>query len=77
MPNLDRFIEAQNRPHDGFESALRELSSTGKQRHWIWYIFPQLADLGHSSMSQRCEDGYPECQRTLQYLRDDNLGDQD
>src|SRR5262245_13082134 len=23
-----------------------------KRGHWIWYVFPQLAGLGHSSMSQ-------------------------
>lgn len=43
--NLQRFIDAQ----DGvFETALTELRSGRKQRHWMWFVFPQLAGLGHS-----------------------------
>lgn len=49
---LERFKEAQNRPGSGFDSALSELQAGGKQGHWIWYVFPQLAGLGGSSASQ-------------------------
>ncbi len=31
----------------------RELASGRKETHWIWFIFPQLAGLGHSSMCQK------------------------
>ncbi|HET7540785.1 MAG TPA: DUF1810 family protein, partial [Polyangiaceae bacterium] len=27
--------------------------TTGKQTHWIWYVFPQLAGLGHSAAARR------------------------
>jgi uncharacterized protein (DUF1810 family) len=43
--NLQRFVDAQ----EGiFESALAELKAGSKQSHWMWFIFPQLAGLGHS-----------------------------
>ena len=71
MSTLARFVDAQARPYDGFDAALRELSSTGKQRHWIWYVFPQLAGLGQSAMSQRYAiAGPPEAEG---YLRDSTL----
>ncbi|MDH3439373.1 MAG: DUF1810 domain-containing protein [Gammaproteobacteria bacterium] len=48
--NLSRFVEAQE--HD-YADALAELKRGKKSRHWIWYIFPQIAGLGYSEMSQR------------------------
>jgi len=53
MPNLNRYLEAQNDPHSGFAAALREIRAGGKQGHWIWYIFPQLAGLGYSALSRQ------------------------
>lgn len=48
--DLERFVEAQ----DGvYEYALDELRRGRKTRHWMWYVFPQVAGLGHSAMSQR------------------------
>jgi uncharacterized protein (DUF1810 family) len=42
---LARFLEAQ----DGiFEIALSELRAGSKRSHWMWYVFPQLAELGRS-----------------------------
>ena len=50
MPhNLQRFLSAQE--HDN-PIALREIQNGSKQNHWIWYIFPQIQGLGHSSMCQ-------------------------
>lgn len=48
MPNynLNRFIEAQK---DSFNYALSEIKSGQKKSHWMWYIFPQLKELGRSS----------------------------
>ena len=46
--NLNRFIEAQNAKFDGYEAALDEIKRGRKQGHWIWYIFPQLKELGKS-----------------------------
>jgi uncharacterized protein (DUF1810 family) len=53
MFDLDRFKRAQDRSFEGFETALGELQAGCKRSHWIWYIFPQLAGLGSSSMSAR------------------------
>lgn len=33
--------------------ALAELRAGRKRSHWMWFIFPQLAGLGHSAMAQR------------------------
>lgn len=46
--DLERFVEAQN---PVYEQACRELRQGLKQGHWMWFIFPQLKGLGHSSMA--------------------------
>lgn len=46
---LERFVNAQARD---YEQALREIRGGHKRSHWIWYIFPQLQDLGHSGTAQ-------------------------
>ena len=48
MYNLNRFIEAQNKDYD---KALNEIKNGKKLTHWIWYIFPQLKELGFSNTS--------------------------
>jgi uncharacterized protein (DUF1810 family) len=51
MPyDLDRFLVAQAGVYNGVRDELRRGQKTG---HWIWFIFPQVAGLGHSDMSQR------------------------
>ena len=52
MPNLERFIEAQDQPFSGFADALAEIRAGGKRGHWIWYVLPNLSGLGSSTMSQ-------------------------
>ena len=47
---LQRFLTAQT---EDYECALSELQRGRKESHWIWYIFPQGAGLGHSSMAQQ------------------------
>ena len=47
---LDHFIEAQNA---NFRIALTELTEGKKRSHWIWYIFPQIAELGYSERSKK------------------------
>ena len=50
MPyDLDRFVTAQDRD---YETVLGELRRGHKSSHWIWFIFPQIAGLGYSSMSR-------------------------
>ena len=48
--DLQRFVHAQERD---YERALAEVRSGRKRSHWMWYVFPQVAGLGQSSMSQR------------------------
>ena len=47
---LDRFVEAQGTT---FASALSELQAGRKRTHWMWFVFPQIAGLGHSAMAAR------------------------
>jgi uncharacterized protein (DUF1810 family) len=47
---LGRFLTAQEKD---YPTALAELRRGRKQSHWMWYIFPQIQGLGHSSMAQR------------------------
>ena len=47
--NLDRFIQAQEH---SYEAALAEIKKGIKQTHWMWYIFPQLKELGRSSTAK-------------------------
>ena len=48
--DLDRFVHAQE---GAYEHALAELRQGQKRTHWMWFVFPQLAGLGHSAMAQR------------------------
>lgn len=48
--DLNRFIQAQN---PVYPAVIGELSRGRKQSHWMWFIFPQVAGLGLSAMSQR------------------------
>ncbi|MFT3788813.1 MAG: DUF1810 domain-containing protein [Tepidisphaeraceae bacterium] len=48
--DLHRFVEAQE---DVYPYALAELKAGRKQTHWMWFIFPQMGGLGHSSMAHR------------------------
>ena len=53
--NLSRFLEAQERPWQGatiYDQALSELRARAKRTHWIWFVFPQIAGLGHSPTAQ-------------------------
>jgi uncharacterized protein (DUF1810 family) len=47
--NLSRFLTAQE---PIYEQALAELRAGEKESHWMWFIFPQLTGLGHSSMAR-------------------------
>jgi uncharacterized protein (DUF1810 family) len=47
--NLDRFVAAQA---PVLNTVLAELKAGHKRSHWMWFIFPQLRGLGHSSMAQ-------------------------
>ncbi len=47
--NLERFVNAQAAV---FPQVLAELRAGEKRSHWIWFIFPQMKGLGHSSQSE-------------------------
>jgi uncharacterized protein (DUF1810 family) len=48
--DLERFLRAQE---PVFRDVLKELGQGRKQSHWMWFVFPQIAGLGFSAMSQR------------------------
>ena len=48
--DLDRFVAAQA---TSYAKALAELRAGAKRSHWMWYIFPQIAGLGHSDLARR------------------------
>ena len=48
--DLHRFVEAQEPVWNAVRGELRH----GRKRtHWMWFVFPQLAGLGHSAMARR------------------------
>jgi uncharacterized protein (DUF1810 family) len=47
---LAEFVTAQDAVYD---QVRRELAAGRKQSHWMWFIFPQMAGLGMSAMSQK------------------------
>ena len=50
--SLDRFRSAHA---SYYETALQEIKAGRKQSHWMWYIFPQIQGLGHSTMAMYYE----------------------
>jgi uncharacterized protein (DUF1810 family) len=49
VPELERFVRAQDGVHD---EALGEIRAGRKSSHWMWFVFPQLAGLGRSETSR-------------------------
>ena len=49
---LQRFVEAQDHGRI-YEAARDQLQAGRKRSHWMWFVFPQLAGLGHSPTSRR------------------------
>ena len=48
--DLERFVQAQQ---PVYPTVRAELGRGRKQSHWMWLVFPQVAGLGFSAMSQR------------------------
>ena len=48
--DLARFETAQETIYG---TAMEELRKGRKRTHWMWYVFPQFAGLGHSSTAKR------------------------
>ena len=63
---LHRFFDAQE---DIYENVIRELKGGVKRSHWVWFIFPQIAGLGHSSTAKYFElHSLEEVQAYLKHL---------
>jgi len=48
--DLQRFLDAQAPVIARVQSELR---AGAKRAHWMWFVFPQIAGLGHSAMAER------------------------
>ena len=48
--DLARFVQAQE---PVLAQVLAELAAGEKRSHWMWFVFPQVAGLGHSAMARR------------------------
>ena len=48
--SLERFVKAQEL---AYPIALQDIKKGKKRSHWMWYIFPQLRELGMSSMAHK------------------------
>lgn len=46
---LEMFVEAQDTV---WSAVVSELTAGQKDSHWMWFVFPQLADLGSSDMAK-------------------------
>ncbi|MGK3648476.1 DUF1810 domain-containing protein [Pseudarthrobacter enclensis] len=69
--NLDRFITAQE-AGGTYGQALAELQLGRKSSHWMWFVFPQVAGLGHSAAARTYALG--SLAEARAYLEHDVLG---
>jgi uncharacterized protein (DUF1810 family) len=70
QPDLILFVNAQA---EVYSQVVRELADGCKRTHWMWFIFPQLAGLGHSTMAQRY--AIRDLEHARRYLADPVLGE--
>lgn len=47
--DLQRFVDAQD---PVYRQVLGELHAGAKASHWMWFVFPQLRGLGHSTLAR-------------------------
>ncbi len=66
--SIDRFIDIQKRD---YEKAFNEIKSGHKKSHYMWYIFPQLGDLGSTSISKYY--GIKDIEEAKEYINNDYL----
>jgi uncharacterized protein (DUF1810 family) len=67
--DLIHFVNAQS---DVYDQVTEELTEGRKRTHWMWFIFPQLAGLGHSGMARRY--AIRDLDHAKRYLADHLLG---
>ena len=63
------FIKAQDAV---YSQVISELTQGHKRTHWMWFIFPQVKELGHSTMSQRY--AIESLEQAKEYLQHEVLG---
>ena len=68
--DLVRFLEAQA---SVYARVVEELTAGNKRTHWMWFIFPQIAGLGHSTMAERY--AIRDLDQAKRYLDDPTLGE--
>jgi uncharacterized protein (DUF1810 family) len=68
--DLERFVSAQAAV---YPRVVEELQAGEKRSHWIWFIFPQMKGLGHSSQSEYY--GIGSLDEAAAYLRHPVLGE--
>src|SRR5262245_40767375 len=69
--DLERFVTAQDA--DGtYQRARTELLAGFKSSHWMWFVFPQLAGLGHSPTAR--QDAISSLAEAAAYLQHPVLG---
>lgn len=69
IADLTRFVTAQE---PVYATVLQELRAGRKRTHWMWFVFPQLAGLGHSFMANHY--GIQDLAHARAYLRHPVLG---
>ena len=69
-PDLVRFVEAQDSVR---RRVVEELTAGQERTHWMWFVFPQLAGLGHSALAERY--AIRDLDQAKRYLADKILGD--
>jgi uncharacterized protein (DUF1810 family) len=67
--DLQHFVDARAAV---YRQVVAELSHGRKQTHWMWFIFPQIAGFGISTMAQRFAIGSRA--EAIAYLEHDLLG---
>ena len=66
---FNSFIQAQNTV---YPAVIKELTEGRKRTHWMWFIFPQVKGLGHSTMARRF--AIESLEQAKEYLQHDVLG---
>jgi uncharacterized protein (DUF1810 family) len=66
---LQRFVDAQA---PVFAQVRHELAAGAKRSHWMWFVFPQLKELGRSAMAKHY--GIADAAEARAYLAHSVLG---
>ena len=69
MYDMNRFVQAQQQ---SYANALAEIKNGMKRTHWMWYIFPQLKQLGKSPTAKYY--GIENIEEAKEYLSHPILG---